>query len=1043
MVARPTLTELRARLTRMQEAVVARDYHPDQPRTADGRFGSTGGKPVDLLLNPGDDMGKYAKIIAKAAGNEEIVGQCSHCSRMLSGPLAGKRIGVIVRKNAWTTGLKTGFSHGVCRSCQKDWLIDVYTKKGLTPEQATARATLFQAGKPIPDDLRTEAEKAQRAMTPDEAYALLRQAQAARLQLVRTRLALHILRVRMADETRYEGGLNGRIPLFAMGADGKMHFAGSTPGAGKAPIPTSPGHLHIPGVTHVAHTDGKGGGVKASGKHGAKTPSVADLHHASRAWQAANPHTPETPPTPVDQLVLVQPVDMREIDPYTHPDAHRLASIFGEHQVGAAISNFTVSTLQQMAKSLGISTTGMRSNHDALVSVITAHVTNGHYSADFGTQTATGKTAGTKAQSEEAGRFPAARIEELKNRALYGDKTAQEEVMNLLRDHFHDPESKSVATDSEKAARAADLMLQYRGRYEREQSGYLTDNGRPLSRAADPALFWHAAGGDPELMELMLKSGVGGMMPHYLRQHPDMLGMERFNNGQVNRDPSPKEIVQALQLQHDGKVTWRVGSDGGAPPNPADPRAANYLADMARLRETHAAYLADTPAVAKAHDAATKAARGGTKAKEPTANQQLRINQHQVVDRLVPIQTGLRFNAFNLLDDASLTSAHRTFGSDQLKDAIYANPTADLRAKAQEMGIYRAGMTHEDLARTIAAAWIAKEGHIDGPPSHLDEILAQTSKPDAYTGADLVPISSAVGYNINVYGPPQEDILLKIYGAEQLPKALSLFSTPKLKEAVDRAMTKYPGTKPASRTKREDLIAYLVQQAVHPGEPMPGASAGKDLTGLKPSGAATLAILGSQLLQLKDPGDPIEAWHHFGGTAESLRAVLYEEPIGYLRGMLMHPNMPPGPSPRGKSRQVLADNIVKRLDAHFNPQPPTSAGKGLSGLKPSGVAASPADPYHTMSPHDLLHAVGEAQFHEALSRMSTATLREMAKTYAIPTGRAKRDMVDAIEQWTKAHPEMAGVYPTKGSTAIKDSATRMTLPDLAAKLAHLRAAARM
>jgi hypothetical protein len=85
-------------------------------------------------------------------------------------------------------------------------------------------------------------------------------------------------------------------------------------------------------------------------------------------------------------------------------------------------------------------------------------------------------------------------------------------------------------------------------------------------------------------------------------------------------------------------------------------------------------------------------------------------------------------------------------------------------------------------------------------------------KKSGYTGEDLVPISSAVGYQINVYGPPDPETLVKIFGKEQLPKVLSLFRPAKLKETVAKLMEEHPGTKPRTRTKTEDLIAYIVSQ---------------------------------------------------------------------------------------------------------------------------------------------------------------------------------------------------------------------------------------
>jgi len=98
----------------------------------------------------------------------------------------------------------------------------------------------------------------------------------------------------------------------------------------------------------------------------------------------------------------------------------------------------------------------------------------------------------------------------------------------------------------------------------------------------------------------------------------------------------------------------------------------------------------------------------------------------------------------------------------------------------------------------------------------LYEALAPSKKSkgekSTYIGEDLVPISSTIGYHINVYGPPEPDILLKIYGKEQLPKALSLFKPAKLKEAVIQLMQERPGTKPKTKTKAEDLINYIIEQ---------------------------------------------------------------------------------------------------------------------------------------------------------------------------------------------------------------------------------------
>ncbi len=77
------------------------------------------------------------------------------------------------------------------------------------------------------------------------------------------------------------------------------------------------------------------------------------------------------------------------------------------------------------------------------------------------------------------------------------------------------------------------------------------------------------------------------------------------------------------------------------------------------------------------------------------------------------------------------------------------------------------------------------------------------------------------------------------------------------------------------------------------------------------------ARIDSQLARLADPTDPVMAWNRFGRSADSLREVLRQEPLGALEAMLLHDNMPKGPRPRGKSREVLTENIVSRLEQHF------------------------------------------------------------------------------------------------------------------------------
>lgn len=85
----------------------------------------------------------------------------------------------------------------------------------------------------------------------------------------------------------------------------------------------------------------------------------------------------------------------------------------------------------------------------------------------------------------------------------------------------------------------------------------------------------------------------------------------------------------------------------------------------------------------------------------------------------------------------------------------------------------------------------------------------------------------------------------------------------------------------------------------------------------KPKGEA-FARIDSQLALLPDSTDPILAWEHFGSNPQALLDVLRLEPMGALEAMLRHDRMPPGPKPKGRSREALAMAIVERLASYYD-----------------------------------------------------------------------------------------------------------------------------
>jgi hypothetical protein len=73
------------------------------------------------------------------------------------------------------------------------------------------------------------------------------------------------------------------------------------------------------------------------------------------------------------------------------------------------------------------------------------------------------------------------------------------------------------------------------------------------------------------------------------------------------------------------------------------------------------------------------------------------------------------------------------------------------------------------------------------------------------------PIAKVEGYIPDPYGPLDPYFMLKIYGEDQLPLALDDHTLDRLKVAADNLMQTHPGTKPKTKSKKADVIAYIVE----------------------------------------------------------------------------------------------------------------------------------------------------------------------------------------------------------------------------------------
>lgn len=133
----------------------------------------------------------------------------------------------------------------------------------------------------------------------------------------------------------------------------------------------------------------------------------------------------------------------------------------------------------------------------------------------------------------------------------------------------------------------------------------------------------------------------------------------------------------------------------------------------------------------------------------------------------------------------------------EVSDAHITTALAEVAAEESRRNPQFAGAVRE-RARELAQ------------PSTSNARPARGAKPQPLP--PLVPIRQISGYReIDPFKPPDPRFIVQVFGHHQLARALQDYSLSMLKEtAVDTERT-HPGTKPASRTRKADLIAYIVE----------------------------------------------------------------------------------------------------------------------------------------------------------------------------------------------------------------------------------------
>ena len=93
----------------------------------------------------------------------------------------------------------------------------------------------------------------------------------------------------------------------------------------------------------------------------------------------------------------------------------------------------------------------------------------------------------------------------------------------------------------------------------------------------------------------------------------------------------------------------------------------------------------------------------------------------------------------------------------------------------------------------------------------------QASSRADHSDTDFKPIHSVDPHRINPYGPLDPYVLYDGYGPQQLPNMLRTYGLERLKEAASVVQQRHPGTKPTNKSRKDSIIAYIVEHVAGPG----------------------------------------------------------------------------------------------------------------------------------------------------------------------------------------------------------------------------------
>jgi hypothetical protein len=97
----------------------------------------------------------------------------------------------------------------------------------------------------------------------------------------------------------------------------------------------------------------------------------------------------------------------------------------------------------------------------------------------------------------------------------------------------------------------------------------------------------------------------------------------------------------------------------------------------------------------------------------------------------------------------------------------------------------------------------------------LEALNSNKKKPPS--GPAPIPVSGPDLDHFNPYAKPDPYKLLDWYGQDAFRAAIDGTSTQTLRDLVEAVQAREPGTKPASRSRKQDMIDYIVEHVAGPG----------------------------------------------------------------------------------------------------------------------------------------------------------------------------------------------------------------------------------